>query len=987
MDFSELEQTLKSVEVAVTDPAFYSRVFHAIARQEHQRLRATFPELADLLGREYLDLSDRLKRTGIQEGCSVRNTLRTRLLAAFLIDEQGEFSEEKLAWIEEMLTARLYPIGPDRQHDAKRQESILATIRFLRQRRDLRAQIMRITKPTNHKLLEQVIRDTLQLPPGEAITDTHARRAALAAWLCYLRQNVGSCFATAPCIIIHNEQPQQFLRDIEELLGTGRLKRTFGGVEYTAPVSSTWGAGDLRRRLGLWHSADDPSNNIWEAPGVIAAFRAVGLIGSDIPPEGEIQVAKKIIEHLLEIWESEKAYVITSVEEIFRKAILVHHQLTEQDIKDFQNRPKPMLQDNLMIQVTHLSKATTSKNERCELALSQMDIAGNTFKALAENALLRTWEFTVASFAETKANFSKWNLYSSLGLGANEPGGIGNCLYQILQGRLDETNREVQKQQEEYEAQYQNIKYLEQRIRRATTEQELKFLNIEYQTRRNEFYTVEVLRNKAHDKAQRYANLFSVIIDKYLELFPNYFQEVYDADLHEVESGPYDDSPAGFRLLFKHGRPNTAVWTRIYNPAQYVEALASFFTMTEPILSSSPEFEGLTEDLGQMITAIVIHVKTPQFIESALYRMAESKGGRFVKNPLEHLELLEKKPWAYTSGGNMETLISCYYRSDKHTTNERWVESPIELAVFLLDLTKKLPPSVSEEYVNNPSKALLIHSPTHAFLFKPGLSLFRKGVLDKTFTYTWVRDQIFLPAKRFVTEQYLDRDLIRHIVKTLRQEVVPEDFKDAYDNVFYSVPGRLSALELRDYLLKEVSRSPKLQRYGTPLLSQDDMDSFLYKTLPVARGYDLANRVNAIIDRLASLKQSEREQLKALFIELERQAPSIEAFTAEQLQNVVKALLCLLKGSSTRINFHREVAEAAQELGFAMPAPLIFADTNWVTDYFALTVNPGNANFELWRVDETGSQGAPMSHWRQWLDGSRRTPTWGVFTNPTEYRA
>ena len=48
---------------------------------------------------------------------------------------------------------------------------------------------------------------------------------------------------------------------------------------------------------------------------------------------------------------------------------------------------------------------------------------------------------------------------------------------------------------------------------------------------------------------------------------PEYFQEVYDADMHEdVEGSLYDDSPAGFRLLYKHGRRNPGTWTLIHTP-------------------------------------------------------------------------------------------------------------------------------------------------------------------------------------------------------------------------------------------------------------------------------------------------------------------------------------------------------------------------------------------------------------------------------------
>src|SRR5262249_5245307 len=154
----------------------------------------------------------------------------------------------------------------------------------------------------------------------------------------------------------------------------------------------------------------------------------------------------------------------------------------------------------------------------------------------------------------------------------------------------------------------------------------------------------------------------------YYDMFPQYFQEVYDADMHEVSVGPYDDSPAGFRLLYKYGRANTSQWSRIKNHNEFIESLASFFTSTENEVSSSPYLKGLENDLTQIVTAVVSHVRTKEFLETAFYRMAAAHNVRIIKDPLENLEKIEKKPWVYTSGGTMGTLVSVYYRREQKPT-------------------------------------------------------------------------------------------------------------------------------------------------------------------------------------------------------------------------------------------------------------------------------------------------------------------------------
>ncbi len=973
---------LKAIDVAYTDPDFFSRIFAYQAETHYKPLALQDQDLADCVAREYIDLSTRLEETGLQESCSVRNILITRKLANYLIGEDASILDERLLHVRTALAAHLYPLGPDREHDARRRRHILTVLDLLLNEKSLRQHLMRITAPYNNKIADQIIRDTLQIDAKTTITNTETRRAVLSAWLCMLRQNVGSCFATAPAIIVHEEQPEQFLSDIDELLSTGRLRRTFGGMEYSAPISDTWGAGDLRRPFGLNLTKHDVFP-VWHSPGFLAALRSVELVSMD-RNEG-IKQAEELVRTLLTQWPSEQDYVLTTSEELLRRALLTKLELSDDDIKDYEMRPKPMMVTGLLM--AGAPTGGTGKAGRCARFFQELLIASNAFKALTENALLRSWEFTVASFAETKPSFTKWNFYSSLGLDARDAGGIGNKLYEILDQKLQQANAKSHEHQEEYEIQYQQLKYLEGRMQRASTDQELRFLKSEYQSRRNEFHTIEVLRNRAHRKAQRYANLFNVLIDQYLALFPNYFQEVYDADLHEGDVGPYDDRPAGFRLLFKHGRTNTALWTRIHNPSEYVDALSAFFTMTEHDLVASEAVEGIEDNLGEITTAVVSHIKTHEFLESALYRMAAGHKGRLPKDPLNNLELVEKKPWAYTSGGTMNTLVSCYFRNEEAPEEtSRWVENEMELLVFLLDQAKRLPDKLADEYLSSPGKALLIHSPTHAFLFKPNRPPFQGATQTKEFTYTWVRDRLVQPAIDFVDSVYLDRDLIYVTVETLENEHVPHDYKAWFREVFYRLPGKLRATELRAYLWDEIRRSPRLRRYGRPLIAPDELDAFLYRHLPLTRGRDIAKRLETIILELPSLSDQHKADAVKKIEQILNQTAQPLAITAQSLRHLCLAILCLTLGPHSTHNLHMEVAQTTQRLGFAMPKPIVFADSNWVTDFFAFVVSPATAQLELWRVNDTGSKGHPMLDWKCWVDGSKRKPDWGIYTNPLQYR-
>ena len=987
MTLQSIKKLLDELHLPYTSEAFLKQVFHIQTHQSYEHASSANPELANISAREYVDLSQRLDRTQIQQSCSVRNVLQTRYLARYLIDEEeGHIDETRLQKADEAILYFRYALGPERQHDAKRRERIATVIRQLRSSKELRNQINRLTRPSGHRLLDQIIRDTLQLKYDVPVTDAHARQAALSALFCYLRQNVGSCFATAPAIIIQTEHPEQFLRDLDELFSTGRLRRTVSGKQYSAPVSHTWGAGSLRRPFACTRDVDHETSTIWHSPGLAAAFVAVDLIDTSIPEREQPSHVKEILRPIFKQWQTEKTYVYTNTENLIRRVLLHKYSLTEEDIKAFEERPKPMIQSNLLIQVTQKNNRTASKTERCERFQTELQVAGRAFNSLTDNALLKTWEFTLASFAETKSNFSRWNLYSSLGLQTDQPGGIGHALHQLIQSMLDEANRKVQELQEDYEQQYSQLKYLEGRLRRASTEQEQKWIKVEYESKRNEFYTIEVLRNKAHRRAQIYANIYNILIDKYLELFPQYFQEVYDADLHEVDVGPYDDSPAGFRLLYKHGRDNTAVWTRIYHANEYIESLASFFTLTEREIADIPELEGLERDVGEIVTTIVSHVRTDAFLESAFFRMAQAHGIRPIKNPLQNLEKVPKKPWAYTSGGGMSNLLSCYFRTEENPTERgRWVENEMELAVFLIDLVEKLPTKTQEKYTQNKQTSMLMHSPTHAFLFKPSYSLFQQGISNKQHTYTWVRDHITEPAQQLLDGLYLDRDLTRHLIQLIEKEYVPAELKPVYRDVFYSLPAKLKAKDLRTHLLNELRRAKRLYRYGEPLMNEEEIDSFLYAHLPLTRGHNLEKRLQNLLNDLSPLSENEKKHAIEVMLIVLQQSHTPEAITASELQKLTLAILCLALGSHTPWNPHLAVAEAARRQGYALPSPLTFADTNWVTDFFAFVINPGTQEFELWCVDETGTQGHPMAHWKKWLNGTRHDREWAVYTNPVQY--
>lgn len=987
MNDNRLDPILASIKAPLDHPLFYPRIFALVAKEKRQeRSRSSLDEVSVIFEEEYEELSRRLDRSQIQESSSVRNVLRTRRLVQLLIDSKGELRFDLLENAISALQQHLYSLGPLRQYDAKRQEHILKILKLLYSNKELSRFFKKFSRPFSNLWMEELIRDTLQLPNNMVITDVHAKQAVLAAWLCYLRQNVGSCFATAPAEIVHDEQPELFLQDLLNLLETGRLKRVFNGLEYSVPLSASWGSGDLNKPLFIQSLSKGLFPEIWFSPGLVSAFDAIGFFDSTERLKEKIKKLERWIKPVIQQRSYPYSYCILTAHEIIRLVLLQVFGLTEQQIKDYENRPPGPIQTQMIVQISKGAKNAGGLGERCKNFLHLFAVAKRAFKGLADNALLKAWEFTLASFSETKYEFAQWNLYASLGLRTDEPGGIGQCIYQNIQGKIDQINAKAQEIQYEYEMVYTQVKTFEARMRHASTEKEAQWLKIEYQSHKHEFFFLQEQKDDLQARANALLNLYDTLYKLYVELFKDYFQEVYDADMQEVTTGPFDDSPAGYRLLFKHGRSNTSQWTHIQNHHDFINSLVSFFVATEPQILHSLEGDNIEKDLSQVVTAIINHIKTTEFIESAFHRMAAAHKVKSLQNPLQHLEQIEKKPWVYTSGGTMNTLVSCYYCiEEKPKEAEKWVENEMELLVFIADTLKQIPHLWMNAYVKEKRHALLMQSPTHAFLLKPMNWPFKETWMNEEFTYTFIRDRFVRPAEAFIESMLLNDEMLRFLIDQL-SEKIPENFLPRFKAVFEQLKGPLNPMFFRDHVINKLKNDRGL-RYGSrPILSSDDIDSFLYSQLPIFPIYELNDRLSQIFNLLPGIDNEKMNWMFQLLSQIPQSKGGSLFLSAQRLQDICKALLCLSNLCTTApVDYHFHVSSAAQKLGFALPKPLIFADTNWVKDEFAFAVNPGSGKLELWRFDYLGSQGVPMSNWKQWVNGSRPDQKWGIYIKPSEY--
>ncbi|MCB1083181.1 MAG: hypothetical protein KDK61_02625, partial [Simkania sp.] len=181
-----------------------------------------------------------LAETDIQEPFLFRSLARARMLANLFIDEQGILLKKKLP---------SFFSGIQGENDKEVIEHFHKVVAALHSSKDLLNLFNRFKMPVANRYIETLVLYSLGLPLKTKVTNRELRQAVFTALLTPLRQNVGSCFATAPGIIIQSEQMERLLLDLYDLVMTCSLSRTFGGVQHAVPISPSWGMGDLKKPI------------------------------------------------------------------------------------------------------------------------------------------------------------------------------------------------------------------------------------------------------------------------------------------------------------------------------------------------------------------------------------------------------------------------------------------------------------------------------------------------------------------------------------------------------------------------------------------------------------------------------------------------------------------------------------------------------------------------------------------------------------------
>jgi hypothetical protein len=895
------------------------------------------------LNEEWEDIV-KLSSLSLQDPFKYKARKRSSAIAQTIIDKNGDLQISKIKELKFFLEKEGHIPLPGAAGDQDMLEHFIFILsRFLHEPK-FKNIMRKFQLPLCHKYAESLIRESVGKPHNESLVDRDVKVAVLSACLYPLRQNVGSCFATAPAIMIQKEQVENVLYDLYELLSTGKMTRTVEGHQHSVPLSPSIGVAELKKSLRFL--LDVAPSDI--PLSLCRPLELAGLIKKNMDLKERSIWWQHALKRFLVSQE------IFTVESFFESVVFEYFEITKEQMDHFKIFEKEIGKRARRIEVVE-NTSILKKNEKFYKAEEILHKVRWYFLMMTEDPLARAWEYTIASFSEVKMDFSRWNLFIGLGLNHSEKNGIGKVIYDFVDQKIGDSNVKLEEYQRDYEIAFDQLRAVETLLKQASSESEARRLKAEFQSRSHHMHACLELRDKFYKKASFYSQLFSFFVEKLDKSFPESFQEIYDPEMQDVEVKEYEDAPAGFRLVYKHGRRDASLWSMIRSEEQFVDALVDFFKQIEPSIASECSEKGIEDDAKEIISLIILHVRTQEFIKSSYKRIAQQGD-----DP-------KKKPWCYISGGAMNSLIKAYFIQQREIDEETFtVEGGLDLLTLIIETLKSIPYNFSAYFPKESKKKILMHSPTHAFLLEPYQEKFFIGWDNNRFTYTWIRDHVIEIFLQFYQRMILNEGEQIFLLHSFIKLVSPDVGSFLLQNVTQAQSSTIK--EWAERVLSCVQKN---------LFFEDVLSSFLYRSLPLVHSDSAKSVLYGIV------REKVGPQASAMIDEIDFSHQ--EYLTAEVVKEMAKGLLFLsLEKLGTHFDVDEYVSKKAELMGFSAPLPLIFADSNWSQNKFAFVVSPIHQQVELWRVPGVGAEGIRMSSWLPFLSKRAKQP-WGIYIKPQQY--
>ncbi|MDA8773871.1 hypothetical protein N9N03_01940 [Chlamydiia bacterium] len=914
--------------------------------QQHQEWQACFTDVTEF----EQSLLDHDPNTAGR----YRNKQQALSLAQYLLHENGTIDTNRLLLVKTFLQHHLYPIDESLAIERLTRDHMITVCELLQDgdMQDLWGQLLSSwPHPSFKEVMKQV-----------SMTKYHSEKFGIAlmvlsAWLMQVRQTVGSCFATAPAILIHRTQPERFLSDMIQMVQKGAIKRVVDGTEHIVPLSVSTGSGDLTRILSV-------TKRELTDIRLIHALESCDILKSYKKLSQSIDAFTKRYERLIDTMISDYKHVHITVEQWLTLILQTENGIADISHKNTIN-PKKSSSDDLDI------KSIDPKQTKYHLYTQQLTRVKGVYAMLIEHPLIKSWEYTLASFSETESKLCLWNLFTTLGMNDHrDDGSFAQCLHQLLQQKVDHCQQEAQLCHDKYTTLFQHAQTIKSRLNNVDTKKDAQWVSMQYQSQKGEAQHWLTQRDSYRRKAKIFSDIYQWLIQYLIDAVKHYFQEVYDPSLSSDKRDYHDDHAAGFRLVYKINATATSTWTPIHTQDEFIDAIARFLGMIEHELQHEEALQFVKREFQGIMTSLIQFIRGDHFISTAVQRLdCESKDSASHYDK-RHFDQITQKPWAFTSGGTMDGFLKNYYRlREAPSKSTTWVDSVTDLWVFFIDTLRHLPRWKQDVFIEDPKKGMLMHSPTHACLLLPGVKPFVDSWLTDDYPYTWIRDHYCEPSASFYATIRLNTAQQLFLLDLWVVEFPYISPKQIHKWVTNHL---MNPYTFRDHIRAELNQLRIPNAQSAILLSR--LDSILFKHLPFVNNKQY-KEIQLYINK----------QMNRLGCQLVPQ--SLESIMSiGQCHETISRMLVKAVGSRyTHDDLMRLMKAAFRAAGCWSPTPVRFADTNWTHYDFAFCWNPGTDKLEIWAIHPYTRNGYSMTSWEKYTNGQVREAMWGVYNDPTQY--
>lgn len=419
--------------------------------------------------------------------------------------------------------------------------------------------------------------------------------------------------------------------------------------------------------------------------------------------------------------------------------------------KDLSIDPK-LIQPEQQIQKPSKFSVTSSKQrrdrEKIQLAKELLFDETEKIKQKVQHPFTKCWEYTVASFSDADVNRASYNMHIALGLSPEQEGGLGHKLMKQSQEEYESGQKRAQELDEEIERLEDILRGQDVRAHGAIGDA-ARSIGRQIQVSEHKLQSMVDEKNEIVEHMNMASGVPSIILQELQLNFPYYFQEVYDPQMHEFKGVIYEDNPAGFRLVYKHGTNNPLAWTLIYSKEQYLSCIDNYLVLMVPILIANCEWEKGKDSMQSIVDSLRELIQTDEFYQGALARLEA-----YRKEITQAEGSAKINPYSYISGASVESLCQTYFCLDRDLVfKENRPLSFSALLIWIIDLFKEAPERLLSAFDKNPEHALIIRSSSHAFLLKGGYEDLKKAYRTNKNSYIYVRDEIIRPAETFFSKK------------------------------------------------------------------------------------------------------------------------------------------------------------------------------------------------------------------------------------------